>query len=165
MLKIFNDLGPFFEDNYRRISIREYARIRKISPPSASTLLNELCKDGLLIREEEKNYIFFAANREDHLFVYLSRIYWYTLINKSGLLSYFNNELVNPLVILFGSFSKAEITQSSDIDIAIKAQKKKLDVSRFGKKLQREIQIVFYDEAKINLQKSILNGFIISGSW
>lgn len=165
MLKIFNDLEPFFKDNYGRISIREYARIRKISPPSASTLLNELCKDGLLIREEEKIYIFFAANRENHLFVHLSRIYWYTLINKSGLLSYFNNELVSPLVILFGSFSKAEITQKSDIDIAIKAQKKKLNVTQFEKKLQREIQVVFYNGAKINLQNSILNGFILSGSW
>ncbi|MBI4143473.1 hypothetical protein HY487_01160 [Candidatus Woesearchaeota archaeon] len=165
MLKIFNDLESFFRDNYRRIGVREYARIRKISPPSASVLLNWLFKEGLLIKEEERRYIFFAANRENPLFVHLSRIYWYIQLKKSGLLDYLTRELVNPLVILFGSFSKAEVSQNSDIDIAIKAHKKKLDVLQFEKKLGRAIQIIFYDEAKINLQNSILNGFIIGGSW
>lgn len=165
MLKIFNDLGPFFGDNYRRISVREYARIRKISPPSASALLNELVKEGLLIKEEERKYIFFASNRENPLFVHLSRNYWYIKIKKSGLLDYLNKELVTPLIILFGSFSKAEVTQNSDIDIAIKAQKKRLDVFRFKKAIGREIQIIFYDDAKIDLQNNILNGFILSGSW
>lgn len=165
MLKIFNDLEPFLNDNYRRISIREYARIRKISPPSSSVLLNGLFKEGLLIKEEERNYIFFAANRENLLFIHLSRAYWYIQLKKSGLLDYLTKELVNPLVMLFGSFSKAEVTQNSDIDIAIKARKKKLDVSKFEKKLGRAIQIIFYDEAKINLHNSILNGFIVEGSW
>ena len=57
MLTIFNNLKPFFEDNYRRISVREYARIIKISPPSASKLLNNLEKEGLLTKEK-KNYTY-----------------------------------------------------------------------------------------------------------
>jgi len=65
MLKIFNDLEPFFRDNYQRINVREYARIRKMSPPSASALLSNLEKEGLLNVEKEKNYIYYHANRED----------------------------------------------------------------------------------------------------
>lgn len=170
MLKIFNDLEPFFNDNYRRISVREYARIRKISPPSASTLLNELNREGLLLREDEKRYVFFVANRENPLFVYLSRIYWHIQLTKSGLIDYLRKELVAPLVILYGSFSKAEITPDSDIDIAIlRISAKKLDIEPFEKKLKRNIQLIFFEHIDSNkrkeLKNSIFNGFIILGEW
>ena len=54
MLEIFNKLKPFFEDNYKRISVREYARMQNISPPNASQLLNNLEKEGLLKKEEDR---------------------------------------------------------------------------------------------------------------
>ena len=165
MLKIFNDLEPFFKYSYERVGIREYARMKKISPPSASTLLHDYNKEGLLTREEDKKYIYFEANRDNPVFVNLSRIYWLIRIKNSGLIEYLEKELVDPLIILFGSLSKAEVSDRSDIDIAIKASKKKLNLTQFEKKLNKSIQIVFYEDAKINLQRSILNGFILSGSW
>ena len=165
MLRIFNDLEPFFGYSYQRIGVREYSRMKKISPPSASTLLHDYHKEGLLTREEEKKYIYFEANRENPVFVNLSRIYWEIQLRNSGLIEYLERELVDPLIILFGSFSKAEVSPKSDIDIAIKSNKKKLDLAQFEKKLKRDIQIVFYDDAKINLQRNILNGFILSGGW
>lgn len=165
MLKIFNYLEPFFEYSYQRMGVREYARMKKISPPSASTLLHDYHKEGLLTREEDKKYIYFEANRDNPVFVNLSRIYWLTQLRNSGLIEYLEKELVDPLIILFGSFSKAEVSSRSDIDIAIKASKKKLNLAQFEKKLKRNIQVVFYEDAKINLQRSILNGFILFGSW
>ena len=56
MLNIINNLKPFFEDCYGRINVREYARIIKISPPTASKILLELNKEGLLLMENDKNY-------------------------------------------------------------------------------------------------------------
>jgi len=46
MLNIINSLMPFFEDCYRRINVREYSRLRKSSPPTASKILFELNKEG-----------------------------------------------------------------------------------------------------------------------
>jgi Mn-dependent DtxR family transcriptional regulator len=109
MLKIFNDLSPFFKDNYERIHIREYARIRKISPPTASKRLNQLNKQGLLNKEEERNIIFYYANKDSKEFIDLSRIYWRQQLTKKGLIKHLTKELINPLIILFGSFSKVEI--------------------------------------------------------
>ena len=83
MLKIFNDLVQFFEDNYRRINVREYARIQHISPPTASKLLDEFYKDGLLKKEEEKNYILYFANKENRIFIDLQRIYWHLKIKNA----------------------------------------------------------------------------------
>lgn len=170
MLRIFNDLEPFLKDNYQRISVRDYARRRKISPPSASSLLNKLQKEGLLKREDERNYHFFTANKDSYLFIHLSRIYWLIKLKNSGLINYLEKELVNPLVILFGSFSKAEVTPNSDVDIAIlRAKSKKLNIEHFEQKLDRKIHMLFFNDLELakrkELQNSILNGVIISGSW
>jgi len=168
MLKILNNLIPFFKDNYRRINVREYARITGISPPSASKLLNNYKKEGLLKKEKEKNYIYYTANKESKIFIELSRIYWHTKIKESGLLEHLEKELINPLIILFGSFSKAEITQNSDIDIAIFTKtKKQANLEKFEKKLNRKIQAFQFTEKAKNkeLQNNIQNGFILEGSW
>ncbi len=51
MLKIINNLKPFIEDNYRRISVREYARIQKISDVKSDELLNSIL-NGYKLRGE-----------------------------------------------------------------------------------------------------------------
>lgn len=168
MLEIFNKLQPFFEDNYRRINVREYARLAKISPPSASKLLSELEKEGLLKREEEKNYIYYLANKESPLFVKLSRAYWHEKLKD--ITNFLEQQLVSPVIILFGSFAKAEINPNSDIDLAVfTASKKKIELATFEKKLKRKIQIfVFKDREDVksrDLLNNILNGIILSGSW
>ena len=73
MLEIFNTLAYFFEDNYVKISVREFAKFKKISPPHASKLLNFFTREGLLTKEEDRRYHFFQANRENKLFVKLQQ--------------------------------------------------------------------------------------------
>ncbi|PIN77639.1 hypothetical protein COV15_01785 [Candidatus Woesearchaeota archaeon CG10_big_fil_rev_8_21_14_0_10_34_12] len=170
MLKIFNDLKPFFEDNYRRINIREYARTTNISPPSASKLLDYFRNQGLLKMEKDKNYIYYVANKNSKIFIELSRTYWHQLIEKTGIFDYLEKELLNPLIILFGSFSKAEVTNSSDIDLAIfSISKKSVNLEKFEKKLNRKIQSFSYkskEEVKNKgLLNNIFNGFVLRGSW
>jgi predicted nucleotidyltransferase len=165
MLKIFNNLKPFFEDCYRRVNVREYAKLLSISPPTASTILNNCAKFNLLLKEKDRNYLFFHANSKDRQFVELSRIYW---ANKlGGFLEYLEKELVSPTVILFGSLSKAETKNDSDIDLAIFANKKNINVKKFEEKLGRSIQIFWFKSIKDikskELTSNILNGFILKG--
>lgn len=170
MIEIFNDLKPFFEDNYRRINVREYARLAKISPPSASKLLDSYRKKGLLNKETERNYQFYFANKECRVFIELARIYWLQKFEKAGLIDYFESKYVSPVIILFGSFSKAEVKETSDIDIAIfSSSAKTIETRGFEKKLGRKIQIFPYNSQEAventNLLKNILNGFMLSGGW
>lgn len=170
MLKIFNDLSPFFEDNYRRINVREYARIRKISPPTASTILKTFKKEGLLSEESEKGYNYYFANKESKLFVDFCRAYWFLKIKNSGLLHFFEEELLNPVVILFGSLSKAEVHTNSDIDIAIiSISKKELHLQKFQETLGKEIQLFFFRKKEEIKDKEFLNnlfnGYMLLGEW
>ena len=165
MLKIINNLEPFFQDCYRRISVREYAKLIKISPPTASKILNSYCKEGLLIRSEDRNYLFFYANRENNQFRGLSKIYWQAQLKD--LINFFEKNLMSPTLILFGSLAKAEVKIDSDIDLAVISPKKDLDLEKFENQLKRKIQVFwhksFNDINNKELANNILNGYSLSG--
>jgi predicted nucleotidyltransferase len=169
MLKIIHDIQPFIEDNYRRINVSEYARIQKISAPTASKILSSLNKEGILKKESDKQYIYYYADKESTLFIDLSRIYWRSSLEHSGLITCLEAELLNPLIILFGSLSKAEAKQDSDIDLAVfSATKKDIPLEKYEKKLKRNIQLMLFqkrDDVSPELLNNILNGYIIAGSW
>lgn len=170
MLEIINRLEPYFQDNYVRISVREYARLKKISPPHASSLLNSLEKQELLKKEKERGYHFFYPNRTNNLFIDLSRIYWQQKIKKLGIIEFIKKRTLSPVIILFGSLAKAEFTSNSDIDIAIfTVSEKKIDLSIFEKKLKHEIQLFTFktrkDVKNKELLNNILNGYKLAGNW
>jgi predicted nucleotidyltransferase len=165
MLNIINNLKPFFEDCYRRINIREYSRLMKISPPTASKILFELNKEELLLIEKDRNYIFYYANKNNKIFIDLSRIYWKFKLNE--LTKFFSYNLTNPTIILFGSLSKAETKRDSDIDICIFGHKKELNFKNFEDKLKRKIQLFFYESIECiknkELANNIINGYLLEG--
>ena len=170
MIDILKELKPFFEDNYRRINVREYARIMKISPPTASILLKRFLKEGLLKKEIDKQYMYYFANKENAIFIGLSRIYWLSYFKSSGLIDLFEKELVSPVVILFGSLSKAETKIDSDIDLAIfTSSKNELNLNEFENKLKRKIQLFKFksreDVTNKELLNNILDGYLLVGRW
>lgn len=165
MLNIINNLSPFFEDCYRRINVREYSRLMKISPPTASKLLFEYSKRGILMISKDKNYIYYYANKDSRDFIDISRIYWRNKLSE--ILDYLNRQLLSPTIILFGSLSKAEVKIDSDIDLCIIANKKEVSLNKFEKKLKRRIQTFFFNSIKdINnpeLRNNIINGYVLQG--
>lgn len=165
MLKLINDLRPFFEDCYARISVRQYARMMKITPPTASSLLKLYEKEGLLLKAKDRNYLMFYANKDSQLFIGLSRLYWQ--FRLSELIQFLENKLTSPAAVLFGSLSKAEAKPDSDIDLAIFAAKRTVDFGHFEKKLKRKIQVFWYSSLKNvpskELENSIINGYILTG--
>ncbi len=170
MLDIFNNLKPFMEDNYRRISVREYARLQKISPPSASKFLKAMADEGLLRSEEERRHLYFYADRENNVFISLQRAYYLIILKESGLLEHIEKELVSPTILLFGSLAKAEAKADSDIDLAVFTESEhRLDLQEFEKKLRRKIQVFTFrkkeDVKNKMLLNNILNGFMVAGSW
>ncbi len=165
MLKIFNNLKPFFEDCYREFSVREYAKIVGLSPPTASKLLKEYSEEGFLNKREERNLLLFSVNRESLELRNLSGIYWREKLKE--LIKKLDKDYYLPSIVLFGSLSKLEVNGDSDIDLIILSNfDKKSDLSIFEKRLKRKIQLFCYDSIdKIpkNLRNNILNGHILKG--
>ena len=85
----------------------------------------------------------------------------------SGLIDFLKIEFSNPVIILFGSYSKGEDTETSDIDVYIETPSvKELSLEKFEKILKRNIQV--FRHAKIegirnsNLSNNIINGMILN---
>ncbi|MBI4167907.1 MAG: nucleotidyltransferase domain-containing protein [Candidatus Aenigmarchaeota archaeon] len=165
MLEIIAYLKPFFEDCYRRVNVREYARIMGISPPTASKLLNDFARDKLLMKDAYKNYILFYANKESGDFIDLSRLYWRRKLVK--ITEMIGSRLVSPLVVLFGSLSKAEVKEDSDVDLAVFGGKKQIDLSLFEKNIRRDINVLWFesfaDLKNKELGNNIINGYVLRG--
>ena len=165
MLKIINDLIPFFEDNYKRIHVREYAKLQNISPPTASKLLDELKKQDILKKEIQNKYYYFYSNKNSKDFKDLQRIYY--RLKLKNFLEYIEKETINPTIILFGSVAKAETTRESDIDVVIiTPTQKKLNTELYEKELNRNIQLFLFKNLKdipSHLKINILNGYVLRG--
>ncbi len=160
MLKIFNELKLFFDDVYTEISVREYAKQVEISPPTASKLLKEYEREGLLISNKKGIYIYFRANREGYIFRQLERIYWFIILYP--ITEKIHENIAYKRIILFGSLVKAENTSKSDVDLYLEAEKRKIDVLNIQKLLKRDVQLHFIDSMKNkNLKKHIEEGIII----
>jgi predicted nucleotidyltransferase len=164
MLEIINKrLGVFFEDCYSEYGVREYSRLVKISPPSASKILKEFEKEGLLLSRVDRRNLLFRVNKDSKIMKDISRVYWEMKLDSltEHLEKYFPSAIV-----LFGSLSKLEAKKDSDIDLLFLGAKKEINIEKFEKKLNRKIQIFFYESLdKINkeLKINIINGYILRG--
>jgi len=160
MLKIFNELKPFFNNTYREISVREFAKEIKVTPPTASTILKKYEQEKILKKREFKRNLLFRANKENDLFENLAKIFWKTLLR--GELENLHKKAAYKQIILFGSIAKAENTNKSDIDLFINIPKKQINTRTIEKKLKREIQLHFKEElANKNLKNNIQKGIRI----
>lgn len=166
MFNEINELKLFFEDCYRQVSVREYARLMKVAPATASTLLKEYSKSGYLKKKEERRHLLFSLNNGNKKAIDLSRLYWKEKLKD--LVDSISKNTVNSSIVLFGSLSKAEATPESDIDLAVFApEKKNIDLSKMEKKLGRKISVYWFksssDVKNEHLLNNILNGVILSG--
>ena len=157
MLKIFSLLRPFFEDVYREISVREYARLLKLSPPTAARILRELEKESLLISNKQGIYLFFRSQRENFLCQGLSRLYWQNKL--FDITSNLHKQILFKRIVLFGSLSKAENYVDSDVDLYLDIEKREINTSDLEKELRREVQLHFKESLNNhNLKKNIEQG-------
>jgi predicted nucleotidyltransferase len=156
----------FFINPSDKLRVREIERKLKLSLPSVIRYCKELKKEGLLSTIEIGNVKFYTASKTNTFFLE-KRLYNIKQIYLSGLIGYLKKELNNPTIVLFGSFAKGEDTEDSDIDLYIESpSRKQLDLSKFEKKLERDIQIFDHGNIReiknVHLANNIINGITLN---
>ena len=150
-----------------KLSQREIAKILGVSPTAVSNSTKKLKDSNLIKIEKTKTINFISFNRDEQRVLDLKRVENLKNIYISGLSDYLEKELAGATVILFGSYSMGEDTNTSDIDIAVIERKDKtIDLEKYEKILNRRININFYDSWKKiheNLKNNILNGILLHG--
>jgi len=157
-------LSVIFKFPTKGFTVREIARLIKVSPPTASSLAKDLEKKGLLIIKKERVQYKVFGNLENEYFRKLKRIY--NIFSLFDLTDFLVKNFKPNAVVVFGSYSKGEDTEDSDIDIFIDSVlKNKINLQKFEKQLNRRIHLHVRDIRKIpeELRKNIINGVILHG--
>ena len=161
-----NVLSLFFDFPTTSFYLREIARKLDLSTSVVSNSLNQLSSKNLILLSK-KRFIYEAkANLENEKFKLYKRVYNLEKIYFSGLFDYLLDNFGLDTIVLFGSYSRGEDSEKSDVDIAIFSNFKKLDLAKFEKLLNRSINIEFIDfkKAETSLKTSLINGIVLRGS-
>ena len=159
-------LQDFFDFPRREFHIREICRLTKISQPSVMNHLKELLKENLIIKERKSIYPIFRANRENEQFKTYKKFNIISRLDKTKLIDYIYDSCLPNSIILFGSASKGEDIEKSDIDLFVQSNEKKLNLEKYEKLLNREVNLFFqedFNKLSKELRNNIINGIILKG--
>ena len=169
MFKNLNNLECFFNQPNKDFSVREFARINKISPATASSYLELFTKEKILQKRKERIYNFFKANVNSSQYTDIKIFYSIKKLRDSGLIKALHEHYLNPTIVLFGSTATGLDDQNSDIDLCIITNHKKSFSKKkyFEKKLGKELQLFIVKKLSEipneHLISSIANGINLQG--
>ena len=159
-------MKEFFDFSRKNFQMRELSRKTKISPLSTTLHLKKLVDDELVIKEKKGIYFSYRANRDNEMFMFYKKINMLERIKECGLLAYLYDNCTPDVIILFGSASRGEDIDESDIDIFVQSKEKKLNLGKYEGMLSRKIALFFKEDfSKLanELKNNILNGIVLKG--
>jgi DNA-binding transcriptional ArsR family regulator len=159
-------LQEFFDSPRKDFQMREISRRTKIAQPSVMNHLKALAAEGLIVREKKGIYPSFRAERDSEMFRLYKKMNLVLRIKTGGLLDFIYDSCVPDCIILFGSSSKGEDIEESDIDLFIASKEKKLNLGKYERVLNRKITPFFeekFSRLSSELKNNILNGIILNG--
>ena len=152
-------LQEFFDFPKKDFQVRELSRRIKLAQISVTNHLNLLLKETLIIKEKTHTYPSFRANIDSELFKLLKKQNLLFRIQTYGLLDMLEKEFKPNCIILFGSASRGEDTENSDIDLFVQSNESGIKLERYEKILNRKINLLFEPNIK-KLNKELLNNLI-----
>ena len=163
---IYKILELFIEYPNKDFSVRGIARQLKLSHATVLKYIVDLEKLILIKKKEATLYPTYFANTESQKYKFYKKNWLIFKITESGIIDYIQKEALPTSIILFGSGIKATFTEKSDIDIFVESNETKLGLTKYEKKLNRKINLLF--EQNINnlskeLRNNIINGVILYG--
>ena len=158
----------FFVNPTSKLRVRQIEKSLKLPLPSVIRYCNELEKERLLAKIRTGNIVFYTANKGDEKFTLEKKFFNLKSLYDSGLVNFLRTELSNPVIVVFGSYAKGEDIENSDIDLYVETpSKKKIDLKKYEKKLNRKIQLMVHKNLREvgnnHLINNIINGFVLNG--
>ena len=147
-------------------SVRGLARELKLSHATIINHIQDFLNLGLIKKKEATLYPTYFADTESQKYRFYKKNWLIFKINESGLIDHIQKETLPSSILLFGSGAKATFTEKSDIDIFVEAKEAPLDLTKYEKKLNHKINLLF--EQNINrlskeLRNNIINGVVLYG--
>lgn len=158
-------LQLFFDFPTRYFQLREMCRLLDLGMPSIRNHVKKLEKEGFVKKEKRGVYESYVSARNE-IFKLYKRSDILMRIQGSGLIEFLEDAFTPDAIVLFGSASRGEDVESSDIDLFLVAKEKEVNLKKFEGKLGRKITLHFEENiSKIpkELLNNIINGIVIHG--
>ena len=156
----------FFLNPMAHYGVRKLARITKLDTKTVMKYLQELVQRKIVIKRKEKGkYPFYEANRLSYIYRHEKSEVLVKKILESGVIELLE-ELSPKAIVLFGSVQKGTYHKDSDIDIFVQEEYKKLNLSKFNRKIGHQVQLLFEKDLKNlspGLLENIYNGLVLAG--
>jgi predicted nucleotidyltransferase len=160
-------LKKIFENPTYKFHVRELARMTRLNPNTIINITEKLKKQDLILKEKNKNLMEIKANIENINFIRQKRIFNIKRLYESKLIDSIIKYYDNPeAIIVFGSYSRGEDIEESDIDLVIITDKKEtFEKNSFEKKVKRKLHILNfrYGDWSEGFYKNLINGIILHG--
>ena len=163
--------GVFFSMPTKNHNLKEISKESSLAHTSVKNYIEILKKDGIIREIEEKHgeriFPLYAADIDSESYKKQKIVNNITDILTSGVIDYLRDEVMPNSITLFGSYSRGEDLEDSDVDLFVEAKEQHLDLKKFESILKRRIQIHFKENITMcpkNLRNNIINGFTLFGS-
>jgi predicted nucleotidyltransferase len=160
----------FFNEPTKPHYLIEISKKAQIAHTSTKKYIINLRKEGIIKEKLEKKgkRIFpnYTANLDSPDYKLNKKIYNLNKILNCGLVDFLRDKFMPRTIILFGSYSKGEDIENSDIDIFIESKRKDFDLKIFEKIIKRKIELHFnenFSNYAKELKNNIINGDILYG--
>ncbi len=159
-------LEQFFDFPRKGFLVRELSRDTKIAATAVRIHIKSLLAEGLIHKNTNGLYPTFSAAQESPLFKILKVQNIVLRLTQSGLIDFLEKTLYPSCIVLFGSASRGEDTENSDIDLFIQAKQVPLETRKFEKAFNRKINVLFEQnitKLPSELVNNLANGIVVYG--
>lgn len=164
-------INIFFTEPTTSHYLKEISKKCNLAHTATKQHLNTLQKQQLITQQKEKKgkryFPIYRANTNFKTFKFYKKINNLFTLEESGLITFLKDTTQPHVIILFGSYSRGEDTETSDIDIYLQATKDNtLNLKPFEKKIHRTIELHWnqnFQEYPKELKNNIINGILIEG--
>jgi predicted nucleotidyltransferase len=146
--------------------LRELSRMSGISPASVMNYMKEFQKEELIRAFTKRSVPYYKAEIDNDNFREYRKISVLFELHNSGLIDFLWEKLSPEAIIFYGSYSKGEAVEDSDLDLYIVGKEKSLNLSDFEKTLGIKIHLMFEEDPKKipkELKNNLVNGIVLRG--
>jgi len=158
-------LALFFDRPTKQFQLREMSKLTCIGLPSVKKYIETFVKEGLVKKEMGTVFPYFIANRESIEFRVLKVSYLRIALEECGIVAKLEHAYPD-CIVLFGSGSRGEDTEKSDIDIFIQGEETDVPTPALEKIIKRKMNLMFESDLKKlpnELKNNIANGIVLRG--
>ena len=163
-------LQLFFDEPTKEHYLMEISKRTNLAHTSTKENLINLKNKNFIIETKEKKgkriFPIYKTNLDNQEFKFYKKIFNLLNLEESGLITFIYDKTSPNSIILFGSYSRGEDIEESDIDLFVQTKEQTLNLEKFERLLHRKIHLHFKqklsdypNELKLNL----LNGTVLRG--